>query len=118
MLIFPDNYSGTVSGNGIAAVNNSSAKYPSDIIPEDIWTSMQDVGVVFLPAAGNRNGSLYCRDPKGVANFNQTGMYWSSTPYLDINACSLHFSRLSVDSGIRSISRNQAYSVRLVTDGK
>lgn len=73
IIIFPDGYTGTTSGDGIGEVNNAwNETNPSANIPDDTWTAMEAAGVVFLPSAGYRNQETitggYCR-------------YWSSTPY-------------------------------------
>ena len=77
LLIFPDGYSGTTSGNGIAAVNNAGAAYPGNNIPDDTWASMESDGAVFLPAAGARNKDT---NPN-VINVGTYGNSWSSTTY-------------------------------------
>ncbi len=106
LLIFPDNYSGTTSGNGIATVNSTNAAYPGNDIPDGTWASMEALGVVFLPAAGNRNRM-------GVSNVGSYGYYWSSTPDGTSSAYLLNFS--SSDVGTRGgWYCGYGYSVRLV----
>ena len=106
LLIFPDGYTGTASGDGIAAVNNKSASYPSNSIPTGTWASMESAGVVFLPAAGNRNGaSLYA--------VGSLGDYWSSSCYSSSYAYLMDFHSGNVNP--QNISdRCLGFSVRLV----
>ncbi|MCQ2319306.1 MAG: DUF1566 domain-containing protein, partial [Bacteroidales bacterium] len=106
LLIFPDGYSGTTTGDGIAAVNSTNAAYPGDNIPDDTWASMEAVGVVFLPAAGYRNGT-------GVNNVGSNGRYWSSTPNDTDYAYYLNFGSGGVTPQ-SSGYRGYGYSVRLV----
>lgn len=61
LLIYPDNYSETLIPN--PGVNY----YPIDFIPE---------GCVFLSLAGIRSGD----GTRGCSNYEQYGMYWSTTP--------------------------------------
>ena len=120
LLIFPDNYTGTTEGQGIAEVNSSTAGYPSgdnSDIPADTWTSMQNAGAVFLPAAGFRDGNPGSPYPARVNDVGDHGFYWSASPIDDYNAFDLYFF-----SGIvfpdDAVARNRAQSVRLVTESK
>ncbi|MBP9995288.1 MAG: hypothetical protein KBT67_10230 [bacterium] len=107
LLIFPDNYSGTTSGNGIAAVNTTNAAFPTSDIPSATWTSMESAGVVFLPAAGYRYGtSLYY-----VGSY---GFYWSSSCGNSTNAHLMNFNSDIVYPQNGSFSRYYGPSVRLV----
>lgn len=112
MLIFPDGYNNNVripdgSIKGVAALNNKSAAYPTDDdIPTETWTSMETAGVVFLPAAGRRNGSsLYL-----VGSY---GYYWSSTCSDSCEAYGMYFCSGKVNPQY-SDYRYFGYSVRLV----
>lgn len=71
LLIFPDDYAGTISGTGIAEVNSSSAAFPSSSIPTAIWSEMEEDGVVFLPAGGYRYGS-------SIMSKGSEARYWAS----------------------------------------
>lgn len=78
LIIFPDNYNGTTSGDGIVGLNHTgTASFPSKNIPDATWTSMESAGVVFLPAAGWRNNSLDVSF-KNTNDYN-VGYYWSTT---------------------------------------
>lgn len=65
MLIFPDDYSGIISGTGIATVNTDNTGYPSSSIPTATWLEMESLGVVFLPSSGGRTDAINGRGTSG-----------------------------------------------------
>ena len=114
LLIFPDNYSGTASGTGIADVNaTEDVEFPTSSISDDTWKAMESAGAVFLPAAGLRLGT-------GVDYAGSEGYYWSSTPHnsMKSNAYYMRFNSQDVYTNSRSRNRNGGLSVRLVRDVK
>ena len=87
VVLYPDDYTGsTYSGSD--------------------WSTFEDAGCVFLPAAGYRNGYL-------VYDVGSLGDYWSSTAYSTSNAYYVRFNSGTVDPA-NSSSRYRGYSVRLV----
>ena len=72
------------------------------------WKALNDAGIVFLPAAGFRDGS-------GVSNVGGRSFYWSSSAIGSDSAFSLHFDSYDV-SLEGSVYRHYGYSVRLVTE--
>ena len=94
MILYPDNYTGT------AKTSYTSAE----------WASLEAAGCVFLPAAGNRNGS----DVIYVGDF---GSYWSSTAYDENLAFYVSFESDFVNPGNYD-SRHFGFSVRLITESK
>ena len=109
LLIFPDGYNGStpVSGiTGVAAVNSTSAGFPTSSVPNETWTSMESSGVVFLPVAGHRHGT-------GMLDVGSLGIYWSSTYETTAAAYMLSFSSSSVLPQ-DDINRYHGCSVRLV----
>lgn len=105
LLIYPDDYSGVTSGQGIGTANSKSASFPSQSIPSDTWAVMESNGVVFLPASGYRNeGTLY--------GYDQSGRYWTSSRYDNNRAYVVYFSKSSLT--INYDNRSYGYSVRLV----
>lgn len=109
LLIFPDNYSGTASGTGIADVNaTEDVEFPTFNIPDDTWKAMESAGAVFLPAAGYRLNT--------DVDYVSEGYYWSSTPHNSIkgNAYYMRFNSQDVYTNSRSRNRNGGLSVRLV----
>ena len=114
LLIFPDNYSGTASGTGIADVNaTEDVEFPTSSISDDTWKAMESAGAVFLPAVGLRLGT-------GVDYAGSEGYYWSSTPHnsMKSNAYYMRFNSQDVYTNSRSRNRNGGLSVRLVRDVK
>lgn len=99
LILYPDNYSGDVTG-----ADYTSAQ----------WTSMQNAGCVFLPAAGLRAGSN--------VSYPTTGFYWTSSADEE----SMPYFMVIGDSGAAvknyssapSVSRCSGCAVRLVTDVK
>ena len=78
------------------------------------WKHMEAAGAVCLPAVGFRDGSGGNTD---VGRAGSYGYYWSASSSGDDGAFDLHFDSGDVNPGLRD-DRNQAYSVRLVTESK
>ncbi|MCQ2316671.1 MAG: DUF1566 domain-containing protein [Bacteroidales bacterium] len=93
MILYPDSYT----------AQSSSTSYSGDT-----WTSMEEAGVVFLPAAGYRSGT-------DVKNVGTHGYYWSSTPNSGAagQASFTNFTSDNVNPQGNQYCRN-GYSVRLV----
>ena len=106
LIIVPDNCSNTYYP--LTNVNTASAAYTSNIIGATDWTKMENVGCVFLPAAGYRSGS-------SVSNVGSSGGYWSATYYDRGGAYNLNFNSSYL---YPSANDNRYYgrSVRLVRD--
>ena len=126
LLIFPDGYSlpsgySSDGGAGMSKVNDKFAGFPSENIPDDgdnkIWPEMEAYGVVFLPAAGYRNGLPGLPNPADVSNVGYYGFYWSASPNDDYSAYDLYFSSANVNPSTND-PRYRAQSVRLVTESK
>ena len=92
-FIAPDNFVG-----GTAAL--------SAIVSD--WKTAQDAGIVFLPAAGIRDGS-------NVNHVGVYGYYWSSTADGSIGACGVSFQSHDISPGSSGL-RNYGFSVRLITE--
>lgn len=112
LIIFPDGYDGTTSGEGIATVNNCDAGYPGKNIPDVTWKEMVKVGVVFLPASGYRSDS-------GTVSIdsNISGIYWSSNNYSSSAIYRLIFTKKALTTENSSLNKS-ASTVRLVRDVK
>ena len=89
VVLYPDDYTGSVLSGTV------------DSLPE---------GVVFLPAAGFRNGS-------NVLYVGTNGSYWSSTAGNSNNVYDVNFNSGSVDPATDGL-RYLGFSVRLVTEVK
>lgn len=100
LFIYPDDYNGNEIGSG----------------GPDTWADINAAGIVFLPAAGYRNGDSGIDNPAHVIGVGIFGDYWSASPNgSDDDAYGLYFfSGLVNPSNI--CYRNQASSVRLVTE--
>lgn len=72
VILLPDNW--TPSSLELKDYNNNSSSFSSNIITLVDWENLQRFGVVFLPAAGNRDGL-------NVHSVGSSGYYWSSSSY-------------------------------------
>jgi uncharacterized protein (TIGR02145 family) len=94
------------TGLGESSGAQNYAKYQT--FNADQWSKMEKEGAVFLPAAGNRNGS-------SIVNLQNHGFYWSATTDEESGfVYRLHFE--SEEASIDLLWRRIGYSVRLVKD--
>ena len=100
LFIYPDDYNGMVVGDAA-----------------EIWTweKINYAGIVFLPAAGYRDDDV--ADDGSICSVCADGYYWSASSLIDWSATSLNFYDNIVDPHYSDF-RDQAYSVRLVTEVK
>ena len=105
LILVPDNWS--TSTYAFTSTNTSSAAFTTNVINAATWTTLENAGCVFLPAAGYRSGTT-------VYSVGTNDGYWSSTYYDNAQAYYMYFysSVLSQDY----VGRNYGYSVRLVKD--
>lgn len=107
MLVFPDDWNGTVHFNN---PDLSSTDFSDNTVNAGNWESLQASGVVFLPAAGIR-----AEDAQTV--YVQTGgVYWASNPSSSDLAYTMYFINEGKDRAIDANYRNYGMSVRLVKD--
>ena len=112
LLLFPDDWDPSVYT--INSVNIGAVDYTVNVIPLADFQILEDKGMVFLPAAGNRGGS-------SVAMVLQNGSYWSSTSYDKKNAYGMYFGTdtkyggLFVGPGLTH-GRSHGRNVRLIRD--
>lgn len=111
LIIVPDDYSNT--DYTLTNVNTEGAAYASNIIDATTWTKMEDMGCVFLPAAGSR-------DENSVHDVATCGNYWSITVCGKQGANYLYFNASNVYPMGFWYTANRIYghSVRLVKDVK
>lgn len=103
IIVLPDNWDGSVDGYFTYGSNSFS----SNSYTLSAWTTMEEAGCLFLPAAGYR-------DQSGVNNFNTHVYYWSAT-----NSGSDNAYRINTSEGSFNISpsgRHYGSCVRLVFD--
>ena len=108
LILFPDAYN---HPSGVAAINNADGSvsgYSDNTFDASAWTSLEQVGCIFLPASGYRHGTV-------VYNVGVEGRYFSSTVLASNGAYSLWFFGGNVGPGGNSY-RYTACSVRLVRD--
>lgn len=109
IVLLPDNWN--ESAYVLNDANEDGAPYETNVIADSTWQSIEALGAVFLPAAGDRNGFSNVLYP------NQMGYYWSTTYDDSRYAYFLSFSDHSVysdDSFYRFFGR----SVRLVRNAE
>lgn len=112
VILFPDNYT---HPDGVAfpiGINDPTGfSWNANQYDATDWGKMEAAGCVFLPAAGNRNGSM-------LGTGNSLGNYWSSTPDETENyyAYCLTFAKNSLVPAASYQFRSTGRSVRLVYD--
>ena len=110
VILFPDTYTHPGGVTAPASINAADANYSANNYDATAWAKMEAAGCVFLPAAGNRDGS-------SVSNAGSNGYYWSSSsPNDDSSQASCVYFRSNFlifpSYGYRYYGR----SVRLVRD--
>jgi hypothetical protein len=107
IVLFPDSWN--ESAYVLNDANEGGAPYETNMISDSTWETLEGLGVVFLPAAGNRNASSNVLYP------NSMGYYWSTTYDNNKYAYNMSFSDSRLVSG-DSFYRYFGRSVRLVRD--
>ena len=108
VILFPDTYThpdGVTAPTGVNAEGETGWNGNSYTATD--WTKMETAGCVFLPAAGNRNGS-------SVKVPGTSGYYWSATPINTSTAYRVYFTSGSLNPASKSSNRQIGCSVRLV----
>ena len=104
-LLLPDNWDPSIYT--VNSPNSGDSEYSANVIGASEWTVLEAAGVVFLPAAGYRNGTT-------VSNLEDQGCYWSSTH--NSTGQAYYWSFDSYSSNNDSKSRYLGLTVRLVTN--
>lgn len=107
LILFPDSYTHPSGMTAVTKINSKDAAYMSNQYSAAQWFDMEVAGAVFLPAAGNREGSV-------VGDVGSYGVYWSSTVYDNNYSYYMRFYSSIIDFGIPP--RERGCSVRLVTE--
>ena len=111
LILLPDDWD-----ESFYPLNNTNAKarggsYADNIINDEIWSTLEQHGAVFLPAAGVRRGLL-------IDDVNITGNIWTSTHDTkynnNTNATGLPFGNLFIDMTYNRFYRWCGFSVRLI----
>ena len=104
VILLPDDWQ--TSYYSLNSTNTSGASFSTNVITVTQWNTLQQHGVVFLPAAGGRNGaSIY-----GVGS---NGNYWSASYIDSYYAYGVYFDYGSLDAS-GNYNRYFGLSVRLV----
>ena len=106
LIIVPDNWSTSVYA--LQYTNTVGADYMTNIINYTDWIKMENVGCVFLPAAGGRYWAW-------VGDVGSYGYYWSAAYNNSYSAYDLDFGSSSLYPS-DYIGRHGGESVRLVRD--
>ena len=107
VILFPDTYTHPDGVDAPIGVNATDATgWNGNSYTAADWTKMETAGCVFLPAAGDRNGS-------SVFFPGTSGFYWSATPTGTEKANEVYFSSSSLFPTASS-NRSVGSSVRLV----
>ena len=100
LILLPDNWT---CPSGVTFTSGFPGEYQT--FTAEQWSKLESAGAVFLPAAGNRNGS-------NIQYVQSRGYYWSATEYNNDIAYCLRF--LSTLAKIDTNGRSAGFSVRLV----
>ena len=106
IIVFPDQYTHPTSVALPTSINVRSAAFNSNSYNAEEWAELQNAGVVFLPAAGYRNGSTVEYNGEG-------GFYWSTTAGTSDYAFGMAIYNNDLGTA-DSFNRGRARSVRLV----
>ncbi|MBO4739818.1 MAG: hypothetical protein J5606_09725, partial [Bacteroidales bacterium] len=104
VIIVPDNWSTSIYT--LNSTNTTNANYTTNTITAADWTNMEQAGCIFLPAAGDRDGT-------SVYSVGSYGFYWSTTYWSSSGAYDLFFSSSNFDPSYY-LNRGYGISVRLV----
>ena len=107
LILLPDNWSSSVYN--LNNMNNSQSTFNANTISASQWTTLENAGAVFLPAAGSRSGTL-------VSFVDESGTYWSVSCVNSGYAYEISFGDGSTLGDIKYCSRCLGNSVRLVQD--
>lgn len=112
ILIFPDDYTApaglSIDFSNINYYSSSeSIPYTSNMISDADWLLLESVGCVFLPYAGEREGT-------SAANYSD-GVYWSLTSSTETTASTVFFQANSFGWN-NPVAKHRGVAVRLVRD--
>ena len=107
VVVLPDNWSNSTYSLNNANDASAFTNYTDNTLTASQWIVLEQVGAIFLPAAGNRYQT-------SVGNFNTDGCYWSASYYDTFNAFGMTFAAANLISMYQS-HRQNGYSVRLVS---
>lgn len=83
VILLPDDWN--TNTYSLNYTNSAGADFTSNTITSTQWTTLEEAGAVFLPAAGNRDGT-------SVNGVGSNGSYWSASHYYSRYVYSVYFS--------------------------
>ena len=104
VILLPDDWSSDTYS--LSNTNSAGDSYSSNTISASQWSTLEQAGAVFLPAAGDRHGT-------SVYDVGSDGNYWSASYYISSSARLVYFDDANLGTGYLSNRRN-GQSVRLV----
>ena len=108
VILLPDDWN--PSTYSLNYTDTRSASFDSNVITAIQWTTLENAGAIFLPAAGYRDGTL-------VYNVGTTGYYWSASASLSYNSYHIYFYNRDLLTNWYDDLRYKGKSVRLVRVG-
>lgn len=107
VIIFPDRATIPTLSNSTWGTINGASEWGTTISLDD-WNLLEEVGCVFLPAAGYRTGT-------SLGNIGVAGFYWTATNNAGTTASRVRFASNTVPEFVAA-SRANGMAVRLVQD--
>ena len=104
VILLPDDWSSSTFS--LSNANTYNASFSSNTLTASQWSTLEQAGAVFLPAAGNRPGT-------SVNDVGSDGSYWSASYSNSFNAYSVNFNDSDLSTGYYYV-RFYGRSVRLV----
>ena len=113
LLLIPDNYVCPSAVTEINNANEANVAYSANTYSGDDWVLLEDAGVVFLPAAGYREGVV-------VNKGGVYGRYWAKDKRQNDSASTVYFTSDTYDTCSKGtdLSRHYGAAVRLVKDAQ
>jgi hypothetical protein len=96
VILLPDNWD--ENWYTLASANSSGVNYTTNVITSTQWSTLEQHGAVFLPAAGYREGTTV----NLTANGDPVGYYWSSARSTNATASCVYITK-------NSMTYNQPY---------
>ncbi len=84
VILFPDVFSVPIYLPTPLQINNQDASFSVNSYSGEGWTALENLGCVFLPAAGGRSGT-------SISNAGSYGNYWSSSYESYVSARYMYF---------------------------
>ena len=109
VILLPDDWNS--STYSLSSTNTSNASFSTNTLTISQWSTLEQAGAVFLPAAGSRGGT-------SVGGVGSSGGYWSSScngGYMAIQGVFFNDSYLTTNG---STARHSGKSVRLVRNAE